>query len=299
MRFSMSFGRGDPAAPASPDSPSPGATALAPAEMAAAELRLLEAQLERMRGMLFGYSSLFFATIRNWAFLCIGLLVLGWSGVLPAAVVPVPFIVPFAFLETGYLFWYTIFARRHAERLEQAINERLGRDVLLAHRLEAAYFYPPDAPKIAALSFGNPLGFMGGMTVGYTVGAALLWTAGLVSTATYLDGLTPGPSGPDLLALVVPGAIAWTLAIAGYLVWAFLRRADEDRLLAALEAAYGPAAQPASAPEPAHEPAPEPVLEPAAEPAATGRRSEPTATDVSDAPATGVTPDPAPKEPTP
>ena len=47
-----------------------------------------------------------------------------------------------------------------AERLEQAINERFGREVLAAHRLEAAYFYPPDAPKIAALSFGNPFGFM-------------------------------------------------------------------------------------------------------------------------------------------
>ncbi len=269
MRFSMSFGRGDPAALATPDSPAPDATALAPAEAAAAELRLLEAQLERMRGMLFGYSSLFFATIRNWAFLCIGLLVLGWSGLLPAAVVPVPFIVPFAFLETGYLFWHTIFARRHAECLEEAINERLGRDVLVAHRLEAAYFYPPDAPKIAALSFGNPLGFMGGMTIGYTAGAGLLWVAGLVSTAVYVDGLTPGPWGPDLLqSLVVPAAIAWTAVIAAYLAWTFLRRADEDRLLDALDDAYRLPAAPASAgttaASPASEPAPSP--EPAAAP---------------------------------
>jgi hypothetical protein len=274
MRFSMSFGRGDPAALASPDSPSPGATppgpgaaTLAPAEAAAAELRLLEAQLERMRSMLFGYSSLFFATIRNWTFLCIGLLVVGWSGLLPAAVVPVPFIVPFAFLETGYLFWYTIFARRHAERLEQAINERLGRDVLVAHRLEAAYFYPPDAPKIAALSFGNPLGFMGGMTIGYTVGAGLLWTAGLVSTAAFV---TPLDSmwRPDLLvSLVVPAAIAWTLVIAAYLAWIFLRRADEDRLLAALDDAYRLPPPPASVPlsEPATTPGPGSAPEPAAQ----------------------------------
>jgi hypothetical protein len=170
---------------------------------------MLEAQLERMRGMLFGYSSLFFATIRNWAFLSIGLLVLGWSGVLPAAVVPVPFIVPFAFLETGYLFWYTVFARRHAERLEQAINERLGRDVLVAHRLEAAYFYPPDAPKIAALSVGNPLGFMGAMTIGYSAGAGLLWLAGLLSTNAFIHA-TRSPGFPLSLAetIVVPLAIA-------------------------------------------------------------------------------------------
>lgn len=271
MRFSMAFGRGDPVVLPTAESPAPGAVAptpdaalLSPAEAAAAELRLLEAQLERMRGMLFGYSSLFFATIRNWAFLCIGLLVLGWSGLLPAAVVPVPFIVPFAFLETGYIFWHTVFARRHAERLEQAINERLGRDLLVAHRLEAAYFYPPDAPKIAAFSLGNPLGFMGAMTIGYAGGAALLWAAGLASTNEFFVGRSDSTWSPDfVVSLVVPAAIAWTLVIAAYLVWASLRRADEDRLLAALDDAYRlpappePASQPDRAASPGPESAPE------------------------------------------
>jgi hypothetical protein len=263
MRFSMSIGPGDPATPATPGSAAPGSALLSPAEAAAAELRLLEAQLERMRGMLFGYSGLFFATIRNWTFLSIGLLVLGWSGVLPAAVVPVPFIVPFAFLETGYLFWYTVFARRHAERLEQAINERLGRDVLVAHRLEAAYFYPPDAPKVAALSFGNPLGLMGGMTIGYTAGAALLWAAGLASTIAYVRTLGGGVFEGGLVGLVVPAAIAWTAVIAAYLVWTSLRRADEDRLLAALDDAYRLPAAAASEPAPAPTPAPPPAPPPA------------------------------------
>jgi hypothetical protein len=289
MRFSMSFGPGDPAAPAAQGSPSTRPGVMDPGQAAAAELRLLEAQLERMRGMLFGYSSLFFATIRNWTVACIGLLVLGWSGLLPAAVVPVPFIVPFAFLETGYLFWYTVFARRHAERLEQAINARLGSDVLVAHRLEAAYFYPPDAPKIAALSFGNPLGFMGAMTIGYAAGAGLIWLAGLVSANEYLARRVDPGFGPDVPAsLVVPGAIAWTLVIAAYLVWTSLRRADEDRLLAALDAAYGPAPQPASAAGPAPTPS--------TEPAAAGPASETTATAVTDTSATAVIPDPAPKE---
>jgi hypothetical protein len=240
MRFSMSIGPGEPVPPSStiPGVVDAAPGGLAPDAAAAAELPLLEAQLERMRGMLFGYSGLFFATIRNWTFLSIGLLVLGWSGVLPAAVVPVPFIVPFAFLETGYLFWYTVFARRHAERLEQAINERLGRDVLVAHRLEAAYFYPPDAPKIAALSFGNPLGFMGAMTIGYSAGAGLLWLAGLVSTNAYVETLGGGIFAGGPVGLVVPAAIAWTAIIVAYLAWAFLRRPDEERFLAVLHDAY-------------------------------------------------------------
>jgi hypothetical protein len=48
-----------------------------------------------------------------------------------------------------------VFARRHAEFLERTINARLGRDVLAAHRLEAAYFYEPDAPKLSFLSSGG------------------------------------------------------------------------------------------------------------------------------------------------
>jgi hypothetical protein len=254
MRFSMSIGQDDPAAFPPPDARRPDSGPLSPAEMAATEIRLLEAQLERMRGMLFGYSSLFFATIRNWALVSIALLVVGWSDILPAAVVPVPFIVPFAFLETGYIFWYTVFARRHAERLEQAINERVGREILVAHRLEAAYFYPPDAPKIAALSFGNPLGMMSGMTIGYTVGAALLWAAGLASTIAYVQTAGGGIFEGGLIGLVVPAAIVWTAVIAAYLLWVSLRRADEDRLVGALAGAYRLPAPAPDDPSPAPEP---------------------------------------------
>jgi hypothetical protein len=234
MRFSMSIGHGDVAS-AVPGTPAPGEAANNPA----AELQLLEAQLVRMRGMLFGYSSLFFATIRTWTFVCVGLLVLGWTDVLRPAVIPVPFLVPFAFLETGYLFWYTVFARRHAEFLERAINRRLASDVLVAHRLEAAYFYPPDAPRIAALSLGNPLGFMSFMTVGYTVGAGLTWAAGLLSTLAYVRAQGGGIFEGGIVGLVIPAAIAWTAAIVVYLLWSSLWRADEERLLAALRIAYG------------------------------------------------------------
>lgn len=198
------------------------------------ELELLVAQLERMRGMLFGYSSLFFGRIRDWAIVSIALLVLGASGLVPVAIAPLPFIVPFAFLETGYLFYYTVFARRHAERLERAINERAGREILAAHRLEAAYFYEPDAPKIAAISLRRPLGFMSAVTVGYSVGAFLLWLAGIVGLADLVGSL----ADPGLMAWAVPAALIWTAAIVVYLIWTSLRRPDERRLLDALDSSY-------------------------------------------------------------
>lgn len=188
-----------------------------------AEIQLLSEQLARMRGMLYGYSDLFFRRIRDWSLVSIGLLVLGSSGLAPMAAWLVPFVVPFAFMETGYLFWYTVFARRYAERLESRINRLLDADVLIAHRLEAAYFYPPDAPRVAALSFGNPLGMMSVATIGYTLGAGFLWVAG------FLDLREDAPIWLVLIAL------AWTVGIAGYLVWSSLARRDEARLLAALD----------------------------------------------------------------
>ncbi len=197
------------------------------------ELELLRDQLGRMRGMLYKFTNEFFRTIHIWAIVSIGLLVLGTIGWGPAVLV-VPFLVPFAFLETAYLFFYTVYARRHAERLEQALNERLGRDVLVAHRTEAAYFYPPDRPKIAFLSFGNPLGMSSVMTLGYTAGAAFLWLAGVVLSADFVTAVGSG----GLMAYVVPAQLAWTVAIAVYLVWYFLARRDEDRLLAVLGPAY-------------------------------------------------------------
>lgn len=193
------------------------------------QIELLTAQLARMRGMLFGYSDLFFRRIRDWAVVSIALLVIAWTGVAPGAAAIVPFLVPFAFLETGYLFFYTVFARRYAERLERRINRLVGSDVLIAHRLEAAYFYPPDARKVAALSLGNPAGLMSVTTVGYTIGAALLWTAGFSGLLSVADGAR------DIGRLLVPAALLWTAGIAGYLLWTSWTRHDEARLLAELD----------------------------------------------------------------
>jgi len=205
------------------------------AQADADEVALLSAQLERMRGMLGAYSAQFFLHMRAWSIVTIALLVATrWEPLAPGIAI-VPFLVPFVFLEASYLFFYTVFARRHAAALERTLNARLGRPVLHAHAIEAAYFYDPAAPKISALSLGRPLGHMSAMTVGYSAGAALLWLAGLLLTHAWVGTL---PADPGLAGLLVPGALAWTGAIVLYLLWTWLRRVDERRLEAALAAAY-------------------------------------------------------------
>jgi hypothetical protein len=186
----------------------------------AEELRILEAQLDRMRGMLGAYSGLFFRQITIWGVVSLLLLALsGLSAGAPVAVLLL-FVVPFAFLEAGYTFYYTVFTRRHAEFL-----------VLAAHRLEAAYFYEPDAPKLSFLSFGRLSGYGSVMTIGYSAGAALLWGAGLD------ESLTQVAAGGMHVGVLVAGLL-WTLGVTLYLLWHFLSRRDEERLLAALRVAY-------------------------------------------------------------
>jgi hypothetical protein len=217
--------------PATPVPPAP-STAADPS--IALELELLARQLERMRGMLGSYSALFFGHMRAWGMAAIALLVVSRPEPLAPAVAIVPFLVPFAFLEASYLFFYTVFARRHAAYLEGTIGARLGRPVLHAHAIEAAYFYDPAAPKISALSIARPLGHMSAMTLGYTAAAGILWLAGLVLTGDWVGSL---PS-PGLAGFLVPGALAWTAVIVAYLLWTWLARIDERRLEEALRRAY-------------------------------------------------------------
>lgn len=195
-----------------------------------ATLWVLQEQLGRMRGMLFAYSALFFRQITVWAIVSIALVALSAISA-PIVVALVPFIVPFAFLEAGYYFYYTVFARRHAEFLERAINARYGREVLVAHQLEAAYFYEPGAPKLAFLSFARVGGYGSAMTIGYSIGAILLWGAAMSVSLSLV-------AGGELPPIVPLAAGLWTLGVTLYLLWHFLGRRDEERLLAALQASY-------------------------------------------------------------
>ena len=184
-----------------------------------------------MRGMLGAYSGLFFRQITVWG--VVSIVILALSGLSAGAPIGflLTFIVPFAFLEAGYTFYYTVFARRHAEFIEKSINARFGRAVLPAHRLEAAYFYPPDAPKLSFLSFARLSGYGSVMTIGYSVAALLLWGAGME------EGLAQVAAG-GLDPALIWAALAWTLGVTAFLLWHFLAKRDEQRLLVELKASY-------------------------------------------------------------
>ena len=218
----------------------PMATDLTP-EQERLSLQQLDQQLQRMRGMLFGYSQLFFVHMRVYTLVAMALLVASLWEPLGGAVLIVPFLVPFVFMEASYLFWYTVFARRHAEWVERAIAARSGSGLPAAHRLEAAYFYAPDDPAISALDLRRPLSHMSAATLAYMGGAGLLWLSGMILG---LDWIGRQSDVHPLLPWVPAAAVVWTVAVAGYLVYAWLRRTDERRLLSELGSVYGPADEP-------------------------------------------------------
>ena len=65
----------------------------------------LDQQLRRMRGMLFGYSELFFVHMRVYTVVAIALLVASLWEPLGGAVLIVPFLVPFVVIEASSGFW--------------------------------------------------------------------------------------------------------------------------------------------------------------------------------------------------
>jgi hypothetical protein len=195
----------------------------------------LDQQLRRMRGMLFGYSGLFFVHMRVYTIVAIALLAASLWEPLGGAVLIVPFLVPFVFIEASYLFWYTVFARRHAEWVERALAARSGSGIPAAHRLEAAYFYAPDDPAISALDLRRPTSHMSAATLAYMGGAGLLWLSGMVLG---LDWIGRQADASPLLDWVPAAAVVWTAAIAFYLVYTWLLRPDERRLVVELEKVY-------------------------------------------------------------
>ena len=112
---------------------------------------------------------------------------------------------------------------------------------------------------------------MSATTIGYTGGAVLLWFAGLIGTVSVF---APDPDatvlGIDAVSLIVAVQLLWTVAIAGHLVYSFLSRRDERKLIAELDRSYGAAAVtlrrliPQTTQRPTCPPSPRPATSPSA-----------------------------------
>lgn len=209
--------------------------------IAADELRLLEAQLARMRGMVFRYYELFFRFTGGGLVVSGALFVAAFFPPTQASALLLPFVILYVGFHAAYLFSYVIFARTYAAALERRINAGLGRDVLIAHRLEEVYFGAPGDPKIVAASIRRPLTMLAAETWHFTIaGAAFFGVATLIANATVQR------IGEPWSTFFVPTVVGWAALNGLYLAWYFGRNRDQRAIEALLEEAYGPAAADAS-----------------------------------------------------
>jgi hypothetical protein len=197
-------------------------------------LRILEAQLGRMRAMVYRYYALFYR-FTGAGLVAVGALFIGafWTPTQAAAL-----LLPFAILYVGFhaasLFSYVIFARTYAVALERRINRELGADLLVANRLEEAYFGAPGDPRFVAASLRRPLTMIAAETWHFTVaGAALFGVSALLGNAV------AGRVGEPWSTLYLPVVVAWAILNGAYLVWHFVVRRDQRALEAILSDAYG------------------------------------------------------------
>jgi hypothetical protein len=197
-------------------------------------IALLEAQLTRMRAMIFRYYELFFRFI-NAGLVAIGaLFVLAFVPQTQAAALLLPFVILYVGFHAASLFSYVIFGRTYAAAIERRLNTIVGDDILVAHRLEAVYFGSPADRRIVAASLRRPLTMLAAETWHFTIAGAALFAVGVL-----LGNLTAARLGEPWSTMYVPIAVGWAVVNGAYLAWYFIVRRDQRAMERILEEAYG------------------------------------------------------------
>jgi hypothetical protein len=205
-------------------------------KLADTQLRVLQAQLERMRGMHYGYYVQFFQANHLFTVLTLLNLAVSLYHPLRAAILVLPFFIVYAGFFCAYLLTYNLFARIYATALEKKINGLLGGEFLVAHKMEEAYIYRTPGPKFVALDLGQPYTFIGASTISFTVGGVLTYVLAAYRAWQLLPDLTTHYAP---LHFYWPLLVVWTVGHLIYLVWFYVGGKPERTIAAIVNDAYG------------------------------------------------------------
>lgn len=168
-------------------------------------------QLGRMRAMQYAYHRKFFA----WMALVFVLLVVLFLFGGDRGLCLMPFVVVTAGVQAAFFLHFCDFARVHAQALEGKLNALLGTRVLMGAELEADYFYPLPAARIAGFVPSDPGSFFSV----YTLHWCALWAAAFAGSLWAILARVGSPDKWVLAGL----AVVWAAANGGYVAWYFLR----------------------------------------------------------------------------
>jgi hypothetical protein len=200
------------------------------------QFHALHAQLERVRAMQHRYNDLFYKLV----FLAVPALTLmaalSMTEAFRAVVLLIPFFVIWVGVQSAYFLTYVVLARVYATGLEQSLNDLLGGDALVAHKLEAAYLFPLGGPQFAGVPLRADQTFIGFITIHFW----LLGAAAIVLASYRAWQLLPVIERDfPPASYYFPALIAWSLLHLVYLGWYFGTRYQERRIMQLVRDAYG------------------------------------------------------------
>lgn len=199
-------------------------------------LRVMHAQLERMRAMHYKYSDLFYNLITLAVVALVIMAAASFTDTLRATALLIPFFTIWVGLQSAYYLSYTIFARVYATGIEEEINRVIGADTLVGHRIEAEYLFPLRGRQFAGVPLRIAQTLIGFLTIQY-------WILGTVVIA--LAAFRAWQLLPALAQEFPPVAFyfyalaAWSLLHLVYLVWYFATRRYERAIMRIVSDAYG------------------------------------------------------------
>ena len=127
------------------------------------EITILNNQLSRMRSMNKYYHDQFLFDVRILFFFTIIFHYLALTN--NTAYMLIPFVSLFGSVLLSFHAHYLIFSRNYSEFIEIKLNNILGNDVLIAHKLENKYLFPINDRKIVVAKLGSDFSWFGYVTL--------------------------------------------------------------------------------------------------------------------------------------
>ena len=127
------------------------------------EITILNNQLSRMRSMNKYYHDQFLFDVRILFFFTIIFHYLALTN--NTAYMLIPFVSLFGSVLLSFHAHYLIFSRNYSEFIEIKLNNILGNDVLIAHKLENSYLFPIKDRKIVVAKLGSDFSWFSYVTL--------------------------------------------------------------------------------------------------------------------------------------
>ena len=181
------------------------------------EIKLLENQLKRMRSMNRFYHLQFLNDVRF--FFAISLISLAISFNFNKINYLLPLISLFGSVMLAFHAYYLIFSRNYSEYIEKKINNHLGKDAYITHKLENRYFFPIQDKKIVVAKLGKDFSWFSFVTLFITFYGFLLYVYGMYNIYTTLNSIY------YFLFIILLTLVTF---ITGY--WWFIKNEGESRL---------------------------------------------------------------------